>query len=505
MRSRTIRFIALVLLSGLAFAWRALLLCSQPDPLGTDGYFYAVQVEDLISLGRLHVPDASWVYGFLALWHAALDDSVLAVELGSAALAACCVPAAYLAGRGLGRFLDARTPNMAGEGAAGWALALWAAASPTLSHLAVDFPKSLGFVAPALLCVWACTSRPQQRWSWIAAGGLGLVAAWAHRAGAGLLALSCLGLAIWWIAARPGLRVWVLGAACAALALFALAAQWLPGLLHPADLARLAGQLDSGLHIPTPFAYFAIRPTHPVQQVELGACWIALGLAVAAALRRPATRALAAALGLPLAVCLLPFWRADVLDAGYRLALLAPVPASLLAIVGLPAVRIRRRRWLLPALFAAGLCATPLAMLGADARHAPPYGRFRALVERVPRPLPELLIAHRGIAMLYDHVTGREAMAWAPEAALDRKRIGRLAWGVRDGEWLALLPQDDAIPQPVRLDPEYVYLREDVWEAFLEAARRDADPELLERLDDWRNPQRTRPAWLLRGRARSTP
>ena len=56
------------------------------------------------------------------------------------------------------------------------------------------------------------------------------------------------------------------------------------------------------------------------------------------------------------------------------------------------------------------------------------------------------------------------------------------------------------LPAPVRLDRDYVYVREDVYEAFLARAREEGDEDLAERLADWRNPSAVRPASLLRNR-----
>ncbi len=493
--------ILLVLVTGLAFGFRLLLLCSSAEPLGTDGYYYAVQVEDLLAHGRLHVPDASWVLRFLGGCHLLAADPVFAVKAGSALLAAACVPAAWWAGRSIGIRLHGRE----GAGLA-WPLAFWAAASPTLTHLAADFPKNLGLLAPALACL-ALLVRPGRRTARLAAAvAFAALAVTAHRLGAGLAALAGPGCLLGWLlgprrAGRQGRidwpAVWLLGGSAA---LFAVASLTLPGLLHPADLQRLSGQLDLSLHAPPPFAWFALRPTHPAQQVELTLPWAALVLGIWAWVRKRERRPLLGALLLPLVVCLLPPWRTDVLDMGFRLGLMAPLLAAPLALAACPRIRLPQSRLVFPSLFALGLVLSPLSRFGADPADTPPYDRYRALIQKIPRPLPELLIAHQGINFLYDHETGREAMAWAPDTNLDRRKVGRLAWGVRDGEWLACMPQDSDAPQPVRLDADYVYVREDVWERLVECAEQDRDEDLLQRIQDRRNPSRARSEALLRNR-----
>jgi hypothetical protein len=203
------------------------------------------------------------------------------------------------------------------------------------------------------------------------------------------------------------------------------------------------------------------------------------------------------ALGLPALACVLPVWRADTLDLGYRLALLSPLFGVPLLVAAVPEQALRR----VPR--AAAAVAAVLGMLfaapaGLDASADPPYARYRRVAEAVPRPLPPLLIAHQGMSFLYTHLTGADAMAWAPEPELDRKQVGRVAWGIRPGEWVAWAPE----PGPVPLDPEYAYVREDVWDAFVARAEAEGDDDLRERLRDWRNPSKVRPASLLRNRGR---
>jgi hypothetical protein len=330
-----------------------------------------------------------------------------------------------------------------------------------------------------------------------------LLAATAHRLGASLLGLGAvgavLGLVLRGRADAPE-RKWPLvlvGVAC--LVSFALLTTVLPNLLHPKDLERVSSQLDLSPGAPPPFAYFALRRTHVLQQVELGASWLGLVSGAVLLWRRRDARPLVMGLLLPLAVCLFPLWRGDVLDLGYRTSLLAPLLAVPLVLLALPPVRagLKLRPW---AIALPVLALVSLARIGFDPQATPPYGRFRALITRLPQPLPELLIAHQGVNFLYDHVTGREAMAWAPEPGLDRTRVGRLVWGVRDGEWMAHAPSQEGLPVPVRLDRDYVYVREDVFESFLAHARAEGDEELLERLADWHNPSAVRPASLLRNR-----
>ena len=495
----------LSLVTGMAFLIRLLVHLRSPHPLGTDGYYYVVQITDLLQHGRLHVPDSSWVFALLAGLHALIPNPVLALKVGACLLAAACVPAAWLAGRQLaGSNPEPGSSNSpcAHEGSGpAWALAFALAASPSLSLLSSEFVKNLALVPPALFAI-ALLARPKQGlWVWALAGVCALAAALAHRLGAGLGLLAATGAALGWLlgprrADRGGINWLAVGVLSTAGLGVLLASLILPGVLHPADLERLSGQFDFSPGWPPPFCWFDLRTFHPAQQVELGLPWLALGLGVWAWFTKPTRRIALGALLLPLLVCLFPFWRRDVLDMGYRLGLMAPLLASPLLVVAWPKGLRATHRFAFPVLIGIGLCLVPIARFGPQPSDQPPYESYRALIDKLPRPV--LLIAQQGFNFYYDHVTGHEAMAWAPESVLDRRQVYRLAWGIHDGEWLTC-PAPDA-PPVTRLNADYVYVREDVWETMTSCARDLSDLEWLERISDRRNPNSVRPASLLRNR-----
>ncbi|MCB9691311.1 MAG: hypothetical protein H6736_05785 [Alphaproteobacteria bacterium] len=435
-----------------------------PHPLGTDGYYYVVQTEDLVARGHLHVPDTSWVFALHGLF-GSLGDPVLATKLAALALVALAVPAGWLAG-------SAASPR------AGLALATWMAASPALTHLAADFPKNLGIAAPWLLLCAAADRQGRARWGAVPAV---LLLVTAHRLGA---VWACVALVVWAVSSRLDRTAWA-GLFVVGLVL-ALLGPVLPGLLGLGDTFRLQGQLGVGGL--SPFAYFGLRAFHPVEQVELTLAWgglLAGAFLLVTGRGRPST-AMATAL---LVVSLAPVYATDTLDLGYRLALVAPLLAAPLLVQATPLDRLPRAAgWLAP-------FALLLAPTGVDPDDLPPYDRYEALIAAVPRPLPELVVAHQGINFLYDHRTGREAMAWAPEPDLDPTRVGRIVWGIRGSEWVA-----HGAPDRVTLDADYAYVREDVWLAFRARALAGGDPDLEARITSWRNPSRVRPAALTRGR-----
>lgn len=434
-----------------AFLLRLFSFLNTPYPLGTDGYYYVVQAEAWWSHG-LHVPDSSWMLRVLGLVAHGVEP-VLATKLVAAGLAAAVVPAAFALGRTLDR-----------PGAAWW-LAAWAAGSPGLTHLAAEFPKNLAVAAPFL---GFCAAVLTRRWGWAVA--LGLLTASAHRLGAVLIVGAVAGATLGSLSRRAFGALALCGVALAGLSV-------LPGTLHPGEGTRITSQVVLFGGIP-PFCWFPAAALHPVHQLELvgAAAAVVVGLF---RLAHPVTRLVLPVLLLGIA----PIWDPSSLDLGYRVSLVTPLLAAPLLATIAPRLH--------PALV---FFALALPGLGTPRVH-PPYPRYEAVIDALPRPLPRLLIAHQGLNFLYDHRTGEEAMAWAPDPWLDPAQVGRLVWGVRESEWAAY-----GIPR-VRLDAAYSYVTEADWRALLQAAEADADDDLRERLGNWRNPSRVRPSAMLRGRA----
>jgi hypothetical protein len=466
--------LAMTLASVLLRGWAT---APAPHPPGTDGYYYVVQAEYLASEGHLHVPDASWVLGWLSLPHLLGAEAVAGTRLAAVLLAAAAVPAAWWLGRTVSR-------------EASWTAAAAALASPTLTHLCADFPKSLA-VIPALWLTAAAASRAAQTRSagWGAAALLlALGTATAHRVGAAALGLAALGGALGLAAGHLRLPRWAWLGLLGVGLLFGALAAFLPGLLHPSDLERVTSQLRASPWPPPPWSWLPLRHTHPLQVAELSLLpWAALLGGALSLRRRPALLAWL----LPLAVAMLPWWRADSLDLGYRLGLLAPFLALPVLLQLLPAPALRYG----PAL----ALLAPASLVGFDPRSTPPYEDYDRWLAPLPRPLPDLLIVEPGASFYVTHVLGIESMAWDPEPELDPTRIGRVVWGIRDGEWAAYAPSPPPAPL-VRLDRDHVYAREDVWDTFVLRALAADDDDLTARLQDPRNPSLRRPASLLRNR-----
>jgi hypothetical protein len=480
---------ALACLTLLAFAVRLWFLLEESHPFGYDGYYYVTQLTRHVVSGHLHSPESSWVVWMMVPLRYLVGDSIATVKLASAALAAACVPAAYWTVAACGERRE-------GFRLAPWLAAAWAAGSPVLSLLSAEFPKFLGMIV-AGMGFWAVLwKRPCRKWQWPAMVALGLLTLTAHRLGILLVLAGAVGWlqpgAAWLSAKRTRLLLIVVGGV---LVLFAGLSFFLPNLLHPSDLERLKGVFD-GRPAWLPFVYFPLWSPSRALQIEFAAAWLLVPFLVWGLVSNRPLRVRLAAFLAAFVLCNFPFFQSQRLDLGFRLGLMGSLftvlPALMLIKSG---VDKPVAKGIVVAVSLAGLLVSPL---GIQTNRMPPYDRYREMVARVPLPYPDKVIVHSGMNFYFGHLTRCPGVAWAPLPAEDRTRIYRIAWGIRDGEWQEFLERHPVTPGPLRIDPDYTYLREDTWEAFVSWSEELGDEDLLERVFSSKNPHREKPGYLLR-------
>ena len=111
---------------------------------------------------------------------------------------------------------------------------------------------------------------------------------------------------------------------------------------------------------------------------------------------------------------------------------------------------------------------------------------------------PELIIGHNGLAEVITFKTGIDVLPWIPEYEIAGDQLYRIACGVEAFEIEALLGRPLKTPGK-RLKLDYLLLLESDWQEFVTQVRtQGTDEELLERIDQWKNPAQVRPAYLLR-------
>ncbi|MFY2563999.1 ArnT family glycosyltransferase [Corallococcus terminator] len=187
-----------------AFVVRLRFLSATPQPVGVDGYYYAIQVRSLLESGELFYPASPLVFWWLVPF-AALTDPIVGVKLGAAAGTAASVFPVYLL-----------IQRLSGDRAAGVVGAAAAATSAQSIYLSTEFVKqgvgltlTLAFLA-ALVEALARPTRPRMVLA-ISLLGLTLLAHKLAFAVALLVALPAFARVVWgW---RPRARLGALIAA----------------------------------------------------------------------------------------------------------------------------------------------------------------------------------------------------------------------------------------------------------------------------------------------------
>ncbi len=496
-------FFVLLALGAGSFFVRLFALLSQAHPFGYDGYYYVTQLTRYVISGHLHTPESSWVIWLMVPVRLLVGDSILAVKLSSALLVALCVPGAYLAVQAIGKRLSSGQNDEAVR-LAPWLAAMWAAGSPVLSLLAAEFPKNLGMVTAGLFFWAVWWSKPGGRMHWVWISILALLTMTAHRLGVLLIAIPITATVLEYFlhfGDHKSRRSWALAVVILAIAfLFGTLSYLLPNLLHPSDLERLKGALSNHPSL-LPLAYFHLWSPSLALKIELSAGWPLLILMGWGIVRKMKAWPLLMIFSASFILCNFPFWETSHLDLGYRLGLLGPlftfISSFMLLHFRVHGVNKPRRSGVVLSLIV-GAVSLSLAPLGMQTNRMPPYDRYMAMISLIPKPYPKKTIAHSGMNFYYGHLTRHPAVAWAPLASEDSSKIYRIAWGISDGQWLEFLENHDVHFTPMRLDPDYTYLREDDWEAFVTWARESKDSDLLDRIFSNKNPNRKKPAYLQR-------
>ena len=170
---RPLALAALAALTAWVFVQRHGFLAGSPEPMGVDGYWYAIQLRSLLESGHLHdggAPLALWLMAPLA----ALTSPVTGVVLGAALGAAALPVAVYFLAR-----------RIAGERAIGLLSAGLVATSAGAFYLPTEFVKNaiaLPVAAAALVALARALERPSWRRA-IAAILLAAAAGLCHKVG----------------------------------------------------------------------------------------------------------------------------------------------------------------------------------------------------------------------------------------------------------------------------------------------------------------------------------
>jgi hypothetical protein len=433
-RRETVWVVALACaLAGLvgAAAWARLgVLSAWPEPVGVDGYWYAVQLRSLLEQGRTAdstLPAALW---FLAPFAAALGP-IGGLKLGAAIGVSLHALTAFALGRALAR-----------SSAAGLVAAAVVATSPGSIYLTTEFVKqgiALTLLAGFLAALVLARERPSGGRIAIAAVA-GVAVALSHKL-ALAIALAALGaVLVAEVRRRPAKRRWLaalvgLGLAAAGF-LAATRARWLGVFGSEAELSLPALRFPSGV---------ALRFGH---EAALAAAVAVLLIGLELARRRRGSGPLEGSpvgwtlVGLALAIAL-PWLAVDDPDGiGLRLRVSAHLALAPLAGLLLAALLEDGRHRAVGAI-AVAVALVAMRPLAREEGVVRPNPALVAAAARVAADLPpdaDLVTPDRQVAFLLTWQSRRPARTRPGDGAIGARtwRVLPRAW--LDGETAAALP-----------------------------------------------------------------
>lgn len=433
----------------------------------------------------MHSPEASLIYPLMRGVYALSEDYILAYKLTAALLAGLfTAAAAVFAYRRLGH----------AHGAA--LIGAWMLFSPMLTWFSTQYPKNL-LGLTFLIVFWILALERDRRFL---PGALAALAAcfFSHKLAFGLAIASVAAYGLSLLMGKIPLRIaFVFGLMTLLIIMQLLMLTKTDSLLQWVEWERFGGELRTRLQ----FSWWSYW-SEGSEAGRLG-WWAKIELL----------------LMLPTFILPLIFWgkperRADIAlyilflwlffpflrwDSSGGLAWRLFSVAALLAPLALQTVFLRlpvaaeRMSWAcLIAAFFSWKSYMPL-------KHDPPYARYAKVSDRAMRALEgrpvELLIAHNSLAEFITWRTHIDALPWLPEYDIPSDQLWRLSAGLQPSELRRRIPRDETV---YPLAYGYCLLRERAWQAARKHAADNNDSLFLEKTGDWKNPYRTRPAYLLR-------
>lgn len=478
------RLLTLTLLAATGIYLRWLALSQTPFANGWDAYYYLIQIRSWIEQGRMHSPEASLIYPLMRGIYALTGDYIMAYKLAASLLAGMFTAAAAV-------FSYRRVGHVHGAVLIG----AWMLFSPMLTWFCAQHPKNLlGLVF--LLAFW--TLALEQDWRY----HIGAVAALAacfftHKMAFGLAAASAGAYAMARMLEKVPIRIAAVFGLMAVLLTMQLLMRVDANALIPwVEWERFGGELQPRIQFSW-WSYWSegseagrlswwakiellfVLPTFVLPLIYWG---------------KPERRA-DIALYILFTWLFFPFLRWESSGLAWRLfsvaVLLAPLTLQTL-FVRLP-VSAERLSWacIVAAFFAWKSYIPP--------KHDPPYARYAKVSDKAMRALNgrpvELMIAHNSLAEFITWRTNVDVLPWIPEYDIPPDRLWRISAGLQPSELRRRIPPGDTV-HPLAYG--YCLLRERAWQAARRHAEENNDILFLEKTSDWKNPYRTRPAYLLR-------
>lgn len=199
-----------------------------------------------------------------------------------------------------------------------------------------------------------------------------------------------------------------------------------------------------------------------------------------------------------------PFWKLNEPDMGYRIFLSA-VPFSIILncfylqnIFNLKKIFFKEKiiSILNPLFILCGLILIFLSTKIYNPKKDPPYDYYKQVIKDIDLPEDSLLIAHLGLNHCYTYYKDlKDCLNYLPDFEVQNNEIWRLAYGVNANylhQFFGEFDEDELNKFIYQIDNNYVLIREDLWQRYLNYEEDD----IVESLNNWFNPHEYRPKFI---------
>jgi hypothetical protein len=481
---------------------------------GWDSYFYLIQLKSYIESGEMHSSDLSLIYPLMIGIQHFVGDYVSTFKFTALLLIAISLLCSFLVGLRITKKTEVAL-----------VLSSFFCFSPHLTYFASQYPKNLlGFIFFLLLIPFIPFNKQAKLQNRIAKYALFflilLLNYFGHRM---TFILSILLVASYFVIQKASPKT--ISALAISFFLLVGLGGLFPGLLSLADFERLEGLLTSVPQF-APYSFwqsFGRDRISTAWKLEIAFISIAFFFNIAYgfySLQKPSESNTPARkpeiIGLSLtAICLLlifPFFKWSLEGIAYRAFLVFMLIVPIAFALNLNSLLAKKHflpygkaitgfAWSLIFLL---LAISPLnASSYKPEKHDPPYLLYAKISERVINQMDgkelELLICHKSLAEYFTFTTGIDALPWLPEYEIQAEKLWRVATDIPNRKIQQYLTQSNQ-QKTKKLSIGYYLIREDSWQAFLNKLQKNRELETLHQLETWRNPNKMRPSYLLKGK-----
>ncbi len=484
---------------------------------GWDSYFYLIQLKSYIESGEMHSADLSLIYPLMVVIQYFTNDYIATFKFTACLLTVILIFCTFLVGLGIAKRIEVAL-----------VLAFYFCLSPHLTYFASQYPKNLlGFVFFLLLILSIPTHENSKSRNRIGkyTGFLFILLLnyFGHRM-TFILTISLIAIYFTFQKTPPKVLFSLLLGFLVLVGLGAL----FPGLLSFADFERFSGLLSSTPQF-APYSFWQSFGGMDSKRISMPWKWEIICVSIAFffniaygfyTLHKPSENRTPAKnseiLGFSLTIiCVLlifPFFAWSLDGVAYRAFLIFMLIVPIAFFLNLFAFFSRKtfashRNSIRNLAWSSIILLLGFSFLSSTGynpeKHDPPYSLYAKISERVVSQMDgkelELLICHKSLAEYFTFTTGIDALPWLPEYETEEGKLWRIASDVPDRKIQQYISQSNQ-QKTKKMSVNYHLIREDIWQDFISALKENNEVETLHQIDTWRNPNKIRPEYLLKGK-----